>query len=697
MRRIYFATTVVCAALAFASHTSLGQTSERAQLTSSLSIAASGTSDDLRLWDRFVTDEARAGTLRLRTQTIDPLLPQRTVERFEQTYSGVRIWGTEVIRDSERGIPVSIFGVVVPNLHISVSPGLSTDRARTVLARGDGDAVLLTSPELTIVGLAGGTYQLAFQSVVAAHNHIDRVFIDADGGAELLRYSEVQGDGAIGTGTGVLGDRKKISVDSSGGTFVAFDRLRPPIIETFDMKGNLNRTKALERGLLPYTLADLASDSDNVWMDPAVVDAHVHVSWTYDFYYKRFGRSGLDGRNGPIDIVVNAVSQKDSLNLSTADFDTYAINASWCSVCGPGGRGRMIFGNGFPSNLVLTSGQNFTMLAGALDVAAHELTHAVTSATSRLIYSRESGALNEAFSDMMGKSAEFYFHPAGSGVGQADYVIGKDVVRGLRAGSLNGIRSMANPGQYGDPDHYARYRNLPPTPDGDNGGVHTNSGIANNAFYLAIEGGTNRTSGLSVQGVGAGNREQIEKVFYRAFTLLLPATATFYTARSATTQAARDLFGAGSAAERAVTQAWTAVGVPDPAAVGAFVDVVPSQRSITYVITMNSTGRYQALLSWNDIVSNDLDLFLTPTNCPPSRSGCILDQSTSDDSFESVSTPVRAGERYWLTINNYRGPAAAFSVRHFVSAVVGSSSEPGARVGLDKAETSTAAAGVGKP
>jgi Zn-dependent metalloprotease len=64
-----------------------------------------------------------------------------------------------------------------------------------------------------------------------------------------------------------------------------------------------------------------------------------------------------------------------------------------------------------------------------------------------------------------------------------------------------------------------------------------------------------------VQGVGAPNREQIEKAFYRAFVYLLPSNATFSTARAATIQAARDLYGSGSSAERAVTQAWDAVGV----------------------------------------------------------------------------------------------------------------------------------------
>ena len=92
-------------------------------------------------------------------------------------------------------------------------------------------------------------------------------------------------------------------------------------------------------------------------------------------------------------------------------------------------------------------------------------------------------------------------------------------------------------------------------------GVHINSGIPNHAFYLAVAGGTNRVSGLSVAGVGVANMEQMEKVFYRAFVFLLPPNATFATARAATIQAARDLYPATASVVNAVTQAWTAVGV----------------------------------------------------------------------------------------------------------------------------------------
>jgi Zn-dependent metalloprotease len=116
---------------------------------------------------------------------------------------------------------------------------------------------------------------------------------------------------------------------------------------------------------------------------------------------------------------------------------------------------------------------------------------------------------------------------------------------------------LSNPGAFGDPDHYSRRF----TGSEDDGGVHTNSGIPNQAFFLAIEGGTNRTSGLAVTGVGAANREQIERIFYRGFTSYLTPTANFAQARQATLRAASELFGESSAAFRAVQQAWTAVGV----------------------------------------------------------------------------------------------------------------------------------------
>jgi thermolysin len=309
---------------------------------------------------------------------------------------------------------------------------------------------------------------------------------------------------------------------------------------------------------VPFVPSDVASDTDNVWTDVSAVDAHAHIGWTYDYYYKRHGRHGLDDHDRPIATLINGVTPEGAVTLPPDLFGQYAVNAFWCNTCAPGRTGAIFFGNGMPPGFyLLGSGQSVAPLAGALDIAAHELTHAVTSSSSNLIYQNESGALNESFSDVMGATVEFYFQTPGPGRGQADYVLGEDAFRAFQPGSVNGTRSLENPRAFGYPDHYLlRY-----TGSEDGGGVHVNSSIPNHAFYLAIEGGTNRTSGLSVQGVGATNREQIEKVFYRAFVFLLPSNATFSTARAATIQAARDLYGATSAAATAVTQAWTAVGV----------------------------------------------------------------------------------------------------------------------------------------
>jgi thermolysin len=316
------------------------------------------------------------------------------------------------------------------------------------------------------------------------------------------------------------------------------------------MQGNLSRTERYLDGFYFPTLGDIANDSDNSWTDGANVDAHVYLGYTYDYYFKRFGRKGLDDRNAPIYAITHPVRRTDLASLPSGAVDDFALNAFWCGGCGPSFRGVMVFGEGLPVGRTI-GGQAVDYFSGALDIVAHELTHGLIDYSSKLIYRNESGALNESFADVIGTSVEFFYQAPGSGPRQADYLAGEDVFR------PGGIRSLADPGAFGDPDHYSRRY----TGSRDGGGVHTNSGIPNHAFYLAIEGGTNRTSGLSVTGVGAANREQIEKAFYRAFVFMLTPNATFSSARTATVQAARELYGANSAAERAITQAWTAVGV----------------------------------------------------------------------------------------------------------------------------------------
>ena len=508
--------------------------------------ASTQTTAQLREWDQRIEGMVRGGELRIRYRRDDPLVNGRIHERADQYFRGVRLFGADVTRQLQDGRLISVFGNIYPAVDVETVPLLSEDEARTIAIRRAGIAGGASSrPELVIVPLER-RFLLAWRVRVASARDIRQYFVDARDGSIALEYSDRKTQvpqGSVGTARGVLGDLKKISVSRNSAGFVASDMLRPPSLRTYDMRGDWERVIQYLQGDVTLATGDLASDSDNEWTDGAATDAHVYTGWTYDYYYKRFARRGLDNANVPLVSLVHPIRRIDFFALFEELPDLF-LNAFYA------GDGVMVYGVGAPAGITF-GGQTWDFLSGALDVVTHELTHGVTEYTSNLLYRNESGALNEAFSDMMATGAEFFFQRPGTGTLQADYLMGEDVVR------PGGFRSLSNPRAFGQPDHYAlRY-----TGEDDNGGVHINSGIPNQAFYLAIEGGTNRTSALSVQGVGAANREQIEKVFYRTFTQLLPSNATFAVARAATIQSARDLYGPGSAAERAVDQAWAAVGV----------------------------------------------------------------------------------------------------------------------------------------
>jgi Zn-dependent metalloprotease len=208
------------------------------------------------------------------------------------------------------------------------------------------------------------------------------------------------------------------------------------------------------------------------------------------------------------------------------------------------------------------------------------------------LLSNHGGAINEAFSDVFGIAAEFFHHPVGNGPLQADYKLGEDMIgfgpnRAADApASLVAMPSTIGPMVY--PDHTSRRfsyvvaaasgptnnptsilvlpwvivgNQLAILPSEDAAGVHVNATILSHAFYLAIEGGRNATSGITVQGVGAANRAQIERAFFRAMTLMMPIAPTMQTAALVTAQAAVDLYGPNSAAAVAVRQAMQAVGL----------------------------------------------------------------------------------------------------------------------------------------
>ncbi|HET7488884.1 MAG TPA: M4 family metallopeptidase [Acidimicrobiales bacterium] len=256
--------------------------------------------------------------------------------------------------------------------------------------------------------------------------------------------------------------------------------------------------------------------------DTSVNEAYDGADATYDFYKDILDRDSLDG---------NGMELISSVHYGV-DFD----NAFWQGT-------QMVYGDGSGRFLVKGS------LTSDVSVIAHEMTHGVTQFTAGLVYSKQSGALNESWSDVLGSLVKQYVNK--ETVEDADWLIGE----GLLGPSLGGtaLRSMKAPGTAfkfdTQPDHMDKYQDLPDdnNPRNDNGGVHINSGIPNKAFYLAAT------------EFGGYAWEKAGPIWYHALVDKLKPQAQFTDAVAATVAAATELYGAAEA--KVVQDAWKQVGL----------------------------------------------------------------------------------------------------------------------------------------
>jgi vibriolysin len=306
---------------------------------------------------------------------------------------------------------------------------------------------------------------------------------------------------------------------------------------------------------LPGTL--VLTETGGTTTDTAIQAAHNYAGTTYDYYLAVHSRDSYDNAGA---------AMKSSVHYSSG-----YNNAYWNGT-------QMVYGDG--------DGTTFIPLSKALDVDAHELTHAVTERTAGLVYSNESGALNEATSDIMASAVESWKKGA---VDSNSWKVGEDIYTPSTAGDA--LRYMNDPALAGDYDYYpTRY-----TGTSDNGGVHTNSGIANLAFYMMTMGGTHprgKTS-VSVPALNATPLTSINmaaKIWYRALTVYMTSSTTFSAARTATVQAATDLYGA--AAADSVTKAWDCVGAPGGSTGGGGVTTLSNGQTVSSQSGSTGTWKY---------------------------------------------------------------------------------------------------------
>lgn len=463
----------------------------------------------------------------------------------KQRIGGVPVWeGEAIVHLKGDGSLSNLTDSLIESVAVSTTPSLTEKQAyRAAIDQYRGKAGLTDEPSVDLYIYRGETRDHLVYRVQtprldgSSGTSIPVKFIDAHTGELVFEHDNLQ----TGTGNSLYSGTVTISTSTSAGTFYMED----PTIRrqgTFNMNNTGNTSTGTGGTQSRYT------GTDDIWgvsgtgtnNEDAGVDAHYGAAMTYDYYQTVHGRNGINGSNGP-GTTTSAVGGVP-LVVSRVHFGNSYNNAFWFN-------NQMTYGDG--------NGTTFSPLV-TLDIAGHEMTHGVTQFTANLTYANESGALNESMSDVFGAMVELF---ARGGSPTSDtWKIGEQSYTPATAGDA--LRHMDNPHLAGnggfttddDPDHYSeRY-----TGTADSGGVHINSGIANHAFYLASVGGTHHLSGVTVTGIGTADAARI---WYRALTVYMTSSTNFAGARTATINAANDLFGSTSAQATTIATTWCAVGV----------------------------------------------------------------------------------------------------------------------------------------
>ena len=493
---------------------------------------------------------------------------------FDRVYNGLRVIGGDlVVHTAASGAFKGTSLTIAKPISVGITPAISSSSAITAAGVQFGtrfDAV----PTATLVVFARtATPKLAYD-VLYSGTAKDKTpilmhyYVDAATGAILDKQNDIETGILPGTGgaTGTPPPPPNVTPTIGQGNSLyagvvtlntQWNATRRVYELTDSTRGN---THINDIGNGYRGAGTLVVDADNKWGNgatsdrvSAAVDAAHGFALTWDFYKNAFNRIGIAG---------DGVGAYGAVHYSIGYNNAFWNNACFC----------MSFGDG--------DGVNLHPLV-AIDVMGHEVSHGVTASTAALVYSSESGGLNEATSDIMGTMVEHYANNANQ---PPNYIIG-DTLFINPDPTTKAIRWMFKPTlDRISPDCLPSATTPAPRPTGaitftqfKGLDPHYSSGVANHFFYLLAEGvvvpagfgaGTAANLGpsdLVCNGntglVGIG-RAKAQQIWYAALTQYMTSNTDYAGARVATMTAAGNLYGVGSAEQNAVAAAWNAVSMP---------------------------------------------------------------------------------------------------------------------------------------
>ncbi len=471
---------------------------------------------------------------------------------FQQYYKNLKVvYGEFIVHQNAEGFTQSANGRLIKGLKLGNTPSLSESQGLTYalgymnankylwqnpsmeseLKRTEKNEKATYYPKGELVYAPGdidgsynaAEYKLAWHFKVYTDDPAvtaKSVYVDALTG-KVIRHSDIAMNCSGGSGASGFNNNVTISTQLSGGSYRSLNDCQTTQIFVY----NCNRGSASNTF---YT------DADNAWTDASAVQAQWGAAQVYSYYNSQHSRQSWNGANADMVTYNNAVYGSPTPTANNACWGCFGNNT--------------IFGAG--NSTAATDDWNTD------DIMGHEFTHGVTQASANLDYNKESGGLNESYSDIFGEMVESWAE------GNCDYLVGGD--RGA-------IRSFITPKSYGQPDTYLGTNwfsttGCTPTGNNDNCGVHTNSGVQNKWFYLLSEGGSGTNDFGTTYNITGITRFKARLIAYRALTMYETSTSAYIDARAATLHAAIDLYGGCSAEAIAVGDAWHAVGVESQSA-----------------------------------------------------------------------------------------------------------------------------------
>ena len=459
--------------------------------------------------------------------------------RYGQSYRGVPIEGATMILHEKNGVVTYANGMIIQNFYRPFTPTVQKEEAIATailntraakyawenesleqdlkMVRNDEKATYYPTPRLIFFdpqfSSDASNYRLTYEVHIFALEPLEShtYYIDATTGEVLKSVKKNQNVNVEVQAKTRYNGIQTIIVDSVSPTqFVLRENSRGA--------GNGIYTRSLNNSgsLLdfnPNNATDVVETDNFFDTDSVANNAHYGAEKTYDFYYEKFGRNSIDNNGLQL--------------LSYVHLGQDVENAMWTD-------GAMYYGDG-------VNGYQFTFLS----VCGHEITHGLTENTANLYYEYESGALNEAFSDMFGASIAYY------GSDTLKWTIGDEL------GSA--FRDMSNPKAYQNPDTY--HGQYWVTGSDDNGGVHSNSGPANYWFYLLCEGGEGTNVHGTAYRVNPIGIDKADSLVFYTLTENLTETSDYHETYELSLIVAADLFGECSDEMLSVADAWRAIGV----------------------------------------------------------------------------------------------------------------------------------------